>query len=127
MPLPCCSGRHHRWAVEQFGRLEAPLATCEAVLSEACSLLRAFEGGPAAVLELADRGVLELPFVLEDEVAVVKRLLTRYRNLPMSLADACLVRLSELRADSQVMTLDRHFAVYRRHGRQVIPLITVGR
>jgi hypothetical protein len=43
----------------------------------------------------------------------------------MSLADACLVRLSELRADSEVMTLDGDFTIYRRHGRQVIPLITV--
>jgi predicted nucleic acid-binding protein len=117
--------RHHDWAVARFGELQVPLLSCEAALSEACFVLRRFEGGPAGVVELVHRGVVELPFVLEHEASVVTRLLTRYRDVPMSLADACLVRLSELHADSEVMTLDGDFAIYRRHGRQVIPLITV--
>jgi len=50
-------------------------------------------------------------------------LLEKYADAPMSLADACLVRLSELHRDSRVLTLDRHFLRYRRLGRSLIPLI----
>ena len=52
-----------------------------------------------------------------------EELLRRYRNVPMSLADACLVRLSELYGDCAVLTLDSDFRIYRRHGRQVIPVL----
>jgi predicted nucleic acid-binding protein len=41
----------------------------------------------------------------------------------MSLADACLVRLSELHRDSTVFTLDSDFRIYRRHGNKVIPVL----
>ena len=47
----------------------------------------------------------------------------RYRNRPMSLADACLVRLSELHTSGEVFTLDSDFRIYRRHGNRVIPLL----
>jgi predicted nucleic acid-binding protein len=46
----------------------------------------------------------------------------RYRNRPMSLADACLVRLSEIHATGLVLTLDGDFRIYRRHGNKVIPV-----
>jgi predicted nucleic acid-binding protein len=42
----------------------------------------------------------------------------------MSLADACLVRMAELHDDAAVITVDRDFAVYRKHGRQAIPLVS---
>jgi predicted nucleic acid-binding protein len=115
----------HDWAVQRFGELQPPLLSCEAALSEACFVLRNLRGGPEAVVELVQRGAVVLPLRLEHEASIVRRLLTKYRNVPMSLADACLVRLSELHADSALMTLDRDFSTYRRHGRQVIPLITV--
>jgi predicted nucleic acid-binding protein len=50
-------------------------------------------------------------------------LLTKYANVPISLADACLVRMSELHENSVVFTFDRDFKLYRRHGRQVIPTL----
>jgi hypothetical protein len=50
----------------------------------------------------------------------------KYRDLPATLADACLVRMSEVHVDSVVFTLDRYFRVYRRNGRQAIPLISPG-
>jgi len=114
--------RHHDWAVEQWGRLEPPLLTCEAILSEAAFLLGR-EGTGAPVLELVARGLVETPFRLQDETSSVARLMARYEDVPMSLADACLVRMSEQLADSQVLTLDRHFTIYRRHGRRTIPTI----
>jgi len=114
--------RHHEWTVDQWSRLTAPLLTCEAVLSEA-SFLLSRHTAHSPVLELVERGLLQAPFRLEDEVSAVRRLVGRYTDVPMSLADACLVRMSEQHADCAVLTLDRHFTVYRRHGRQLIRTI----
>ena len=116
--------RFHDWAVAQFALLEPPLLTCEAVISEACFLVRGLDGGESAILELISRGAIEVPFTLQHEVSAVQKLMARYASAPMSLADACIVRTSELHADSRVMTFDGHFAIYRRHGHSVIPLIT---
>ena len=90
--------RHHAWAVETFATVRPPLLTCEAVLSEAAYLLRRLDGGPEKTIELLMRGVVAAPFRLEAEAPVVKKLLARYGDVPMDLADACLVRLTELHA-----------------------------
>ncbi len=76
------------------------------------------------MIALLDRGVIRIPFRLDDEVAPVTKLLSRYAEVPMSLADACLVRMAEQHAESSVLTLDRDFRIYRKHGRQVIRAIT---
>jgi predicted nucleic acid-binding protein len=116
--------RHHRWAVDAMRRLRPPLVTCESVLSEAAFLVRSLPEGGARVLELVTRGVLRVDFDLDRESTAVGRLLRRYDSLPMGLADACLVRLSEIHADSAVFTIDSEFRdVYRRNGRQVIPTL----
>ena len=116
--------RHHGWAVETLSTVRAPLLTCEAVLSEAAYLLRRRTGGPEKAVELLTRGVLSAPFRLEAEATAVKRLLARYSDVPMDLADACLVRLTELHSDSVLLTIDSEFRdVYRRHGRQAIPTV----
>ena len=80
--------------------------------------------GQPALLALLSAEGLALEFSLAGEVSAVRRLVARYRDRPMSLADACLVRMSELLSDSSVITIDEDFHVYRRHGRQVIPLIS---
>jgi predicted nucleic acid-binding protein len=115
--------RHHEWAREQFSLARPPLLTCEAVLSEACFLLRAVHDGARALMDLVARGVVIPQFRLADEVHSVRRLLARYASVPMSLADACLVRMAEQHAAGIVLTLDRHFAVYRKSGRLVIPTL----
>ena len=113
--------RQHAWAAEQFGSRAPPLLTCEAVLSEAAYLVRGLAGGPQAVLELVARGVVKPTFRLQDEISAVKAILKRYAR---DLADACLVRMSELHSDCVVLTIDSEFRdVYRRHGRQVIPTL----
>jgi predicted nucleic acid-binding protein len=114
----------HDWAVTQLAAVEGPLETCEAVLSEASFLLRADSRGADALLELLERDLLTCSFHLDEAVEHVRRLMTRYQNVPMSLADACLVRMTEERRASRVLTLDRDFRHYRRLGRQVIPLIS---
>jgi len=115
--------RHHQWAVEQFKRIDPPLHTCEPVLAEACHLLKTWQEGSQSVIKLLETGALKIDFHLQDELASIKALMTRYQNIPMSLADACLVRMSELNASGTVLTLDSDFFIYRRHGRQIVPVI----
>src|SRR5207244_3272062 len=104
--------QHHRWAVSCISDIDGPLHTCEAVVSEACFLLRRHRGGCAAILELLARGVLRIPFRLDIEQERVGSLLTRYESVPMSLADACLVRMTELTSDCVLLTIDADFRVY---------------
>lgn len=112
----------HEWAKGEFGRLKPPLLTCEPVLAEAAFLVQRSGGDPGAVLALVVKGVLRVAISLQDEAAHLHALMRRYHDVPMSLADACLVRLSELVDDVSVMTLDGDFRIYRRKGRQVIPI-----
>ena len=115
--------KYHAWTVAALGSTVGPLTTCEAVLTEVCFLLKQQFGGAEEVFELLDRGLLQLRFDLGAEHERVAQLMKRYGDLPMSLADACLVRMAETIPASRVMTLDKDFTVYRRHGRQVIPLL----
>ncbi len=115
--------RFHRWATEQWDRIDPPLLTCEAVLSEACFLLRDLPRGAPAVLDLIVRGVLRVSFAIQGEAAAIRKLMGRYGNVPMSVADACLVRMVEQHPGSRVLTLDQDFRLYRSHGRHVIPVM----
>lgn len=114
---------HHEWAREEWGRVEPPFLTCEAVIAEACFLAhRLASGAQEAVVSLVERGVLDLSFRLADETATVARIMKKYHDVPMSLADACLVRMSEQHPGSVVLTLDGDFRIYRRSGRQPVPV-----
>lgn len=115
--------RYHVWSTRVFGGIPGPVFSCEAVLSEACFLLRRLKGGPEAVMKLVERGLVRIPFRIESEAGSVRRLLARYASVPMSLADACLVRMSEQSPESVVLTLDRDFRIYRRQGRNVVPTV----
>jgi len=115
--------RHHAWTRAQLAAMTGPLMTCEAVLSEAFFLLQAVSGGREALAALVDRGILEVRFDFQDEREATLRLLRRYSDTPMSFADACLVRMSELHRASCVFTLDHDFVAYRRNGRERIPLL----
>lgn len=97
--------------------------TCEAVITEACFLLAALPSGNEQVFRLLQRKLLRVTFRLDDETDAVAALLERYRNVPISLADACLVRMAELYTNSTVLTLDSDFRIYRKNRRQTIPLI----
>lgn len=113
----------HAWAREQFAQLPAPLLVCEPVLTESTHLLGRYGQEPAALLQLIQKRVLEIAFAVEDHVPELLTLMRRYRDVPMSLADACVVRMSELHQQCRVMTTDTDFRHYRRHARQVIPLL----
>ena len=117
---------YHDWARTEFDQIKPPLLSCEAVFSEACFLLRTVPNGSQTVINLLNQGVVETPFRLNEESERIKNLLVRYASVPMSLADACLVRMAEQYSQAAVMTLDNDFHIYRKHGRQVVPTITPG-
>lgn len=114
--------RHHEWAAAQGANLGPPWATCEAAVSEAFHLL----GARNSVLlrGLLTRGAVRLAFDLSDQLESVLKLMDKYADVPMSLADACLVRMSEAFSESVILTTDSDFRVYRRHTRQVVPCLT---
>ena len=116
--------RHHHWAKDQWAEIDPPLLTCEAVLAEACFLVQPFAAGPTAVLEMVRRSVLDLSFSLAEEASAVSRLLKKYQDVPMSLADGCLVRMAERHSKSVVFTLDSDFKIYRKYRRQRIPTLS---
>ena len=115
--------QYHDWARGAFDEIEPPLLTCEAVLTEACFLVRGLAGGPEAVAAMVRGGTLVPTFRLADEIEPVARLLRRYSDVPISLADACLVRMSEQVAAGIVLTLDAGFRIYRKLGRATIPTL----
>ena len=117
------SDAHHAWARSHFERLRPPLLTCEAALAEAAFLVEYAGGDPAVVASLTAKGVFRPVPVLAEDAALVAQLMRRYRSVPMSLADACLVRLSEIASNALVFTLDSDFRIYRRRGRTVIPVL----
>jgi uncharacterized protein len=116
---------YHEWAVQQWSRAPVPFVSCEAVLAEAAYLLQTHAGMPGdKILQLIERNVISIGIQIQEHAGSIARLLRRYADQEMQLADACLVRLSELKRNCVVFTLDRtDFEVYRRFERQVIPLI----
>ena len=114
--------RHHDWAADQFATLDLPFVTCEPVLTEACFLVVRDGQRPTRVLDVLGRGAVRLSFELNDEIPAVRTLMQRYENLPMSLADACLVRMAE-QTGLPICTLDSDFEIYRAHGRRGLDLI----
>ena len=119
----CASESRHAWAVEQFKNLLPPILTCEPVLTEACFLLARAKIPASRLLEKIGPGILEIGIRLDDEANAVAELMHRYQNLPMSLADACVVRLAEI-SGLPICTLDSDFTVYRRHRRGRLDLIS---
>ena len=112
---------NHSWAAAQAPRFPPPWKTCEAVLSETFHLLGAH--GTFAIAAMLHRQAVVSAFHLDEELEEVLELLKKYADLPMSLADACLVRMTEVSADPVLLTTDADFRVYRRHSRRSIPTV----
>jgi predicted nucleic acid-binding protein len=108
------------WAAKLLRSLPYPLFTCDAVLTEAAHFLRS----PAKLLEAVRRGLLVSRFDTQTAAPRLAELVRKYADRSMDFADACLVYMSEQTKDCKVVTIDRaDFAVYRRHGREAIPLL----
>jgi len=111
---------HHGWAVEIAHSLREPLLTCEAVLAEAAFHL----GSTSYVLGLVADGLLAIAFQAAQHLGPLARLARKYEDRAPDLADLCLIRMSEMHPRHAVVTTDvSDFRVYRRFGRDVIPLV----
>jgi predicted nucleic acid-binding protein len=115
--------RLHPWTVLQTQRLVEPLLVCEPVVTEALYLLRRSPASQAEVLKLIKIGELDITFRLAENASEIQRLLLKYENVPMSLADACIVRMAELNGDCAIFTFDSDFAIYRKHDNKPLKLI----
>jgi len=115
--------KHHAWARAHFEGFRQPCFTCDAVLSESFFLLEGLNAGKKALCAALERKAVRLDFKAFENMTEIIRLMRRYDDTPMSFADACLVRMSEQIADSMIFTTDSDFKFYRRHGRQVIPVL----
>lgn len=115
--------QYHEWIKIQLAAIKPPLLTCEAVISEACFLLRNMKDAQESLLECIHRQLILLSIDLNEEVLNMRKLMTRYEGVPMSLADACLVRMAEQINDSRILTLDSNFHIYQKNNRQVIPVL----
>jgi predicted nucleic acid-binding protein len=112
---------HHRWAAAQAERFPPPWRTCEAAVSEAFHLLG--PRGVSALAALLRRAAVTIPFDLGDDLEPVLRFMQKYEDVPASLADASLVRMTETLADPVILTTDEDFRIYRRHSRQAVPCV----
>ncbi len=113
----------HAWAAREARKLPPKMLSCEAVLSEVHFLTRELPEAKDRIESWLADGRLELPFTVREHHSLVHELMARYASVPMSFADACLVRMSELWPEAPVFTLDSDFRVYRRNKRQSLPLI----
>lgn len=113
--------RHYDWAIAQAKQQDPIVHTCESVLSEVYYIVGRRSVQPLAAM-LKDRA-LRISFDLSQHHEAVFGLMTKYADVPMSVADACLVRMTEILPDPVVLTADSDFRVYRRHGRQIVPCL----
>lgn len=112
---------HHDWAVQVAARVSEPLLTCEPVIAETAFHL----GSVPLVLAMIEDGLIALSFNCQEHLAELAALANRYRDRRPDLADVCLIRMSELHPRHTVVTVDRDdFRVYRRHTREIIPILT---
>ena len=115
--------QHHGWVAERIEELDTPLLVCEPVLAEAMHLLARFSRAHDALFGLLENGALMIAFRIDENISALRKLHQKYRDRPMSLADACIVRTAEICEQHAVLTLDSDFSVYRKHGRVPLPLI----
>lgn len=113
----------HKRARASLSRVSAPLLTAEPVLVEAMFLLRTVPGGSQAVLSLVRDGFLRIPLAISTEASALDALMTRFGSVPMSVADACLVRMVELMPEASVFTFNSDFTIYRARRNRAIQLI----
>jgi uncharacterized protein len=113
----------HDWTRQTMQRLPAPALTSEPALTEAAFLLTRDGFDADDLFALAAAGMIKVGIEFDREHVALRSLIRKYQDVPMSLADATLIRLSELHSDCRILTFDAHFQFYRRHGNKIIPLV----
>jgi predicted nucleic acid-binding protein len=115
--------KFHIWTYRQLEQINLPLLTCEAVLTKACFILNRNGCNAEDIVEMLNQGWLSIPFNLQHESHSISKLMSKYANIPMSLADASLLRMTELLPNSQLLTFDSDFSIYRRYGKETVNTI----
>ncbi|MEX2262206.1 MAG: PIN domain-containing protein [Bryobacteraceae bacterium] len=121
------SEKFHDRCVAAVADLEAPLATCEAVIAESCYLLHNLPGAAEAILENVAKGIFQVPFQISRSAAAVQRLIRKYRDVPIDFADACLIHIADELSTGEILTLDSDFYIYRwGRNKPFQPLLSLG-
>ncbi len=108
--------KNRLWARERIAQISLPAITTAVNLHEAGHVLDNHEG----VMRMVVDGDLKLTLDFQGEAQNLHRLMKKYAPR-MDLADAAIVRLSELFPEHTVLTVDEtDFAIYRRFGREKI-------
>lgn len=107
------SEAHHETCAHAIREIDAPLITCEAVITETCYLLRGLAGAPEAVIANLAASIFQVPFQISSDIEGIKTILRKYRDRQIDLADACLIRMAEEFETGDILTLDNDFRVYR--------------
>lgn len=105
-------GQHER-CVETLKQIRDPLATVWPALTEAMHLLADTPRGPDALCDMVSDAALKLLPLEAPDLARMKQLMQKYRDLPMDFADAALVCAAERERLTRIVTFDRHFEIYR--------------
>ena len=114
----------HDRARHLFATCLPPLRCCEAVVAEACFLMRRVHAdGPAEVLALGRNGVYDISLGLNEHWEKVEAILRKYADRPISLADACLIRCAEVHEEARILTFDEDFGVYRWGRRKTFQIL----
>jgi uncharacterized protein len=120
------TAERHEESVAEVSSLRRPLVTCEAALSESCYLLRRFPGAAEAVIANVESGIFEVPFAFARSASSVRALMHKYRDVPASFADACLIQMADELGTGEILTIDSDFLTYRwrrtRHFELLIPV-----
>ena len=104
---------NHGRARKLFADCAPPFRCCEAVVAEACFLMRKVHAqGPADVVALGTRGVYSIAISADEHWTNIEALLKKYSDRPISLADACLIRCAEIYQEERIVTFDKDFSVY---------------
>ena len=99
---------------ETLSSLNDSMVTVWPVITEAMYMLRAYWQAQEALWEMIEIGAVEILQLGIDDVPRIKELMRKYRDLPMDLADAALVRAAERERLRRIFTLDRRdFQIYR--------------
>ena len=109
--------RHHASCRDALERIREPLVTVWPVITEAMYLLDFSAEAQDALWRLLERDAVKILSLDAGDVPRMRELMRKYRDLPMDLADAALVRAAERERISRVFTIDRRdFEVYRPRG-----------
>jgi predicted nucleic acid-binding protein len=106
--------RSHQVCVDALRDLRDPLITVWPAFTEAMYLLRGSWRAQHALWSRIEDDALTVAPLDSGDAPRMRELMEKYRDLPMDMADAALVRVAERDAVTQVFTLDQtHFAIYR--------------